>query len=116
VSWFNKFRVAVEGIRQGLGNRSIVVQILLGLITLIFFGWLQISYVEWLVVLVLISLVIVTEWANTVVEEVIDFISLEYSPQAKKIKDLSAGMVLISCIMAVIVGLMIVVRHLGGFL
>lgn len=114
MAWVNKFKVAFEGLLVGLRHLSITLQLVLGTIAVAILWYLQISYFEWLIVMVLIGLVIITEWANTVVEELVNFISPDYHLQAKKIKDLSAAMVLISCVLAVIIGCIIVAVNVGG--
>ncbi|MCK8490858.1 MULTISPECIES: diacylglycerol kinase family protein [Spirosoma] len=71
---------------------------------------LQISRLEWAVILTLIGLVWAAEAFNTAIEKICDFVSPGLHPQIKAIKDLSSGAVLILAITAVLVGLII----LGG--
>jgi diacylglycerol kinase (ATP) len=52
-------------------------------------------------------LVWVAEIFNTVIEQVMDFISPTYHPQVAFIKDLAAGAVLISAVIAAITGLIV---------
>ena len=59
---------------------------------------------EMLVLLFTISLVLVAEMFNSAIEATVDLISPNYSPMAKFAKDISAGAVLITTIMALIVG------------
>ncbi len=111
MGWLKKFKCAFEGIISGLKQRSIRIQLLLALLATLVFIYLKISYFEWLVFVLVCALVVCLEWVNTVFEEVVDYISLETHPHAKKIKDLSAGLVLMACIFAVIVGIMILLNH-----
>lgn len=62
---------------------------------------------EWIFLLVVIGLVWVAEIFNTAVEELVDLISPQQNPSAKVIKDLSAGAVLVSAILSVLVGVLI---------
>ena len=72
----------------------------------------QISWIEWMLVCVAIGLVLVTEMINSVMEAMIDYLKPEYHPQAKYIKDSAAGAVLISAIIAVIIGTIIFIPSL----
>jgi diacylglycerol kinase (ATP) len=47
------------------------------------------------------------EMVNTALEAVVDLVTEEYRPLAKKAKDTAAGAVLISAIMAAVIGLII---------
>jgi len=53
------------------------------------------------------GLVLVGEMINTGLERLVDLISPEYHPIARDIKDISAGVVLVASILAVIIGLII---------
>ena len=69
--------------------------------------WLQISRVEWAVLVFTIALVLILEGLNTAVEAAIDLASPRVHPLAKAAKDLAAGMVLIAAVASVAVGLLI---------
>ncbi len=62
---------------------------------------------EWAIVLLTFGLVLVAEMVNTAIEYLVDFVSPEHHPQAGKVKDVAAGAVLISAIIAGVVGLLI---------
>ena len=69
---------------------------------------LKISILEWLWIILAIFFVMISEFANTVAEALTDLIvKNNYDPIAKRIKDVSAGSVLMSAIFAVIVGALI---------
>lgn len=52
-------------------------------------------------------IVIFAELINTLVENLVDLVTLEFHPLAKKVKDLAAGTVLISSGFAVIIGILL---------
>ena len=52
------------------------------------------------------------EETNTIIENIVDWICSEYHEMAKKIKDLSCGMVLIACLFSAIIGLIIFVPYI----
>ena len=68
---------------------------------------LRISAVEWMVCLILFGLIMSLEMVNTALENVVDLVTLEQKPLAKKAKDAAAGAVLVSAVMAAIIGLII---------
>jgi diacylglycerol kinase len=62
---------------------------------------------EWSWVIVSIMLVMIVELINTAIEVLVDKISPEYDRQAGIIKDISAAAVLITALMALLIGLII---------
>ena len=68
---------------------------------------IKISTIEWIVVIFCICLVFALELINSAIEKTVDFVSIEKNETIKKIKDLSAGAVLIAAIASAIIGLMI---------
>ena len=68
---------------------------------------LKISSIEWVMIIFAIGLVIVTETLNTAFEIDIDLTSPTYHPYARDTKDVAAGAVLISVLVAGIIGLII---------
>ena len=107
-----KFKCAFSGLAHGINQGSILLQLGLGLSAIAVFGLIGISYNEWLAVLIMIALVLLAEWLNSIIELTVDYISLKWDLRAKEIKDLSAGMVLLICIFALAIGLIILFRNL----
>ena len=68
---------------------------------------LQLSAIEWAVLVVTIMIVMSAELFNSAIEAVIDRVGSEPHPLSKIAKDMAAGAVLIGAIGAVIVGLLI---------
>ncbi|HEY8783355.1 MAG TPA: diacylglycerol kinase family protein [Mucilaginibacter sp.] len=68
---------------------------------------LHISISEWLWVALSITLVLVTEIFNTMIETLTDLVSPGYNEKAGHIKDMSAGAVVIAALFAFIMGLII---------
>jgi diacylglycerol kinase len=67
----------------------------------------KISQTEWILIVFAIGFVMVTEAINTAIEIDIDLTSPNYHPYARDTKDVAAGAVLISAMIAIIVGLII---------
>ena len=68
---------------------------------------LRLSFAEKAIIVFAGGLVLVGEMINTGLEKLVDIISPEYHPLARVIKDISAGVVLVSSILAVIIGIII---------
>ena len=67
----------------------------------------SISKMEWLVLLITITLVIGAELINTAIEYAVDLATEEIHPLAKAAKDIAAGAVLVTAVFAVIIGIII---------
>ncbi len=83
------------------------VHIFFGLLAAYMGFALQISPIEWVVLVLAIGLVIVAEAFNTAIEIDIDLTSPEYHPYARDTKDVAAGAVLLMVMIATAIGLII---------
>lgn len=72
----------------------------------------QITKVEWMMIFIVSGIVFISEAFNTAIEIDIDLTSPTYHPYAKDTKDVAAGAVLISSILAFVIGLMIFVPYI----
>lgn len=68
---------------------------------------IKVTYLELLAIVLTIGLVLFAEMFNSVAENIVDMITEEYNEKAKIIKDISAGAVLITSIVAVLVAVII---------
>ena len=69
--------------------------------------FLGLTWVEWAVLVATFVLVLSAEMVNTMIEALVDLVTLEYHPLAKIAKDVAAGVVLLTATGAVLVGLVI---------
>lgn len=74
--------------------------------------FLDVSRIEWLIIIASIFFVITLELINTSIEVIIDMIEPNENPLAGLVKDISAGAVLLSAMLALINGLVIFVPKL----
>ena len=79
----------------------------------LFFG---VSLHEWIALILSIALVLALEALNTALEAVVDLVSPQPHPLAKKAKDVAAGAVLIGAIGAALVGCLIFIPKLLALL
>ncbi|MDR0846309.1 MAG: diacylglycerol kinase family protein [Lactobacillales bacterium] len=77
------------------------------------FGFLfQLDYYEWLIIIICVFLVFIVEMLNTVAENIVDLVTDgHWYELAKVAKDVAAGAVLLTSLMAAIVGVIIFGRH-----
>ena len=68
---------------------------------------LKISNIEWVLIIFVIGIVIITEMFNTAIEIDIDLTSPNFHPYARDTKDVAAGAVSVAVIIAGVVGLII---------
>ena len=69
--------------------------------------WLQISRIEWAIILLTFMAVWMGEFINTAIEAVVDMAMPTHHPLAKVAKDVAAAAVLVGACGAVIIGLLI---------
>src|SRR5665647_478976 len=81
---------------------------------LVVFAMIYFNLAKWETVLLflVIMVVLIMELLNTVMERVVDMLKPSVHPYAKLIKDLMAAAVLVTSILAVVVGIIIFYPHL----
>ncbi len=115
------FKYAFEGIIQTYkGEQNLKIHTFIAILVVVFGFFLKISTVEWFACLILIGLVLMSEFFNTAIEYVVDLASPKIHPLAKAAKDTASAGVLIMAIMAAIVGGIIfipkLIDYIGGLL
>ena len=102
------FRNALIGIKTAYkSQKNLRLHIVIGFFVIFLGIFLKVSIVEWLILLLTILMVVITEMFNTALEFTVDLFSTEYSKQAKKAKDISAAGVLITAFFAIFIGIII---------
>ncbi|MFA5392233.1 MAG: diacylglycerol kinase family protein [Candidatus Paceibacterota bacterium] len=101
------FRYSLQGIQ--ISNQehnframlmSVFFVILLGFV-------MKISYFEWLILILIMSIVLSLEALNTALEKMLDYLEPNLSDKIRIIKDLIAGSVAIVIFSSIIIGLLI---------
>jgi diacylglycerol kinase (ATP) len=104
------FRIAFGGlVRTFRTQKHMRVHLYVTLITILGAILLNLQVREVLVLLFMINLVLVAEMFNSAIEATVDLVSPDYNPLAKFAKDISAGAVLITTLMALVVGTLVAV-------
>ena len=108
--FFKSFGYAAKGIFSAFKTeQNLLVQLIVGIITIVLGIVLKVSTVELLVIILAIGLVMSMEFVNTSIEYVVDMAMPEIHPLAKSSKDIAAAAVLFSAITAFVIGLIIFV-------
>jgi diacylglycerol kinase (ATP) len=108
------FRDAWNGIVLAVRTqRNVRVQLIVMVLMMAAGVYLSISYIEWCLAILAMGLVMGLEVMNTSIEELVNFISPERSEEARRIKDLAAGAVLLAAIAAAVVGALILFSKLS---
>ncbi len=102
----NSFSNAFNGIKIAYRQQNFRLMIALAILTLFFGVILKLSYLEWLILILIIGLVLSLEILNTFFEELLDILEPNYSKKIKIIKDLSSAAVLMISLSAIILGIL----------
>ena len=104
------FGYAFKGIKAVFGNEANMnIHLIISILVIVCGFIFKISITEWMLCIICFGLVISLEMLNSAIENLVNLVSPEQNKIAGKIKDISAGAVLIAAICAAIVGLIIFV-------
>lgn len=107
------FGYAFSGIRHAFQyDQNLRVHVVIAFLVMIMSVFFRVNAFEMGILGVMILLVIVTEMINTAIENMVDLITKEHREEAKIAKDVSSGMVLITAIGSVIVGVLVFLPYL----
>lgn len=108
---------AWDGISWAFGTQpNYYIHISLSLLALLGGVMLDISYIEYLIIIVLITMGLTIETINTAIEQVSDAVTQEWNQEIKRAKDLAAGaMLLFAFGAAIIAGIIFLPRIMAVF-
>jgi diacylglycerol kinase len=107
------FKYAFNGLRSLLKyEQNSRIQVFAALTAIIFGIFLKLNHYEWCLLLIVTGLVFLTELLNSSLESLSDIVDPELNERIRRAKDYSAAAVLISAVIAVIVGALILIPKL----
>lgn len=117
----NSFKYAFYGIASAYKDeQNLRLHTISAILVLILAVFLKVSKIEYIICLILIGLVLMAEFFNTAIENLVDLVTLEKNPYAKIAKDTAAAGVLVFALISGIVGLIIfipkIITLIGGLL
>lgn len=110
------FRYAFRGAFLPLKERNMQIHISAALLALAVGLFFKISAIEWCAIVIVIGKVITAETQNSSIEDTVDLCYTGKHPRARDAKDKAAGAVLYAAITAVIVGGIIFIPKIMGYL
>lgn len=119
-----KKRTFIDSVKDCINGLSFIMisehnfkrEIVLAILALVCCYFLKVSEIEFIIVLLVIALVIVSEIFNTAIEKVVDLYTREYNELAKIAKDVSALAVLTMCVFSLAIGIIIFVPKIIGLI
>jgi undecaprenol kinase/diacylglycerol kinase (ATP) len=102
------FKFAFSGIKTILKEeQSFRIMILIAILVVATMIYFDLTLIEKAILVLAIILVLSLELMNSVMERILNVLHPQIDPQIKKIKDIFAGIVLITCFGAALVGILI---------
>ena len=106
----NSFKFALSGIKLCVKDeQNMLIHFTVAFLVITAGFIFRISYIEWIVCLLLIGMVLMMELLNTAIENTCDAVTDKDNKYIKIAKDTAAGAVLIIAIISAIIGLLIFV-------
>lgn len=102
------FKFAFEGLFHALSNnQNLRIHFIIAIIVILASIFFRVNPFEMGILGVMILLVISAEMINTAIEEMVNLIANDHRKEAKIAKDVAAGMVLVTALGSIIVGVLI---------
>ncbi|TSC51849.1 MAG: diacylglycerol kinase [Parcubacteria group bacterium LiPW_41] len=92
-------------------EKNFRIQVIIGILVIVVMGIFGFSYLEMSMFIVAITLVLTAETINTTFEDTLNKIQPEHDPVVGKIKDISAGIVVLCVLGAICIGILIFLSH-----
>lgn len=106
-------RIALKGIIfLFLYHRNMRIIFLCGLAAALLGVYFNLKGIELIALCITITLVFMAEIFNTAIEMLMNIISEEYNTRIRIVKDIAAGIVLVTCINALLIGYALFLRRL----
>ncbi|MGE5543742.1 MAG: diacylglycerol kinase family protein [Bacillota bacterium] len=107
-NFYDSLRNAIRGVVYALASqRNMKIHLVATLLVLGAGLFFELNMVEWSLIILTITAVWATEILNSSLEELVDMISPQYDERAGRVKNLSAGAVLVTALGALLIGIMI---------
>lgn len=109
INQFRKsFSYALRGLRYVVNHeKNFQNQLLAAFLVILAMIYFQVTRAETVILLLVVFGVLIMELFNTVVERVVDILKPKIHPYARLIKDLMAASVLLTSLLAIIIGFLI---------
>lgn len=107
--WAWKFACALRGIAVGMrGQSSFYVHLPAAALVLLAGMWLDVSRLEWLLLVLCVTAVLAAELFNSALEHLSRAVTRQEHPEVRDALDIASGAVLLTAIGAAVVGVLVV--------
>lgn len=107
------FQFAFLGLKKVfLEEQNFRIHSVIALLVIILGFYLQISVLEWIIIILLIALILILEIINSIFERLLDLIKPRIHEYVGDIKDMTAAAVFIGAIIAALIGIIIFLPHI----
>lgn len=114
---YKRFLYAFKGIKVALTTERSFLNHLLSAISVIVLGILfSITTIEWILIVICLMIMVVTEFVNTAIEHILNFVHPDFHPKVGITKDIAAGAVLIVSLGSLLVACIIFIPKIISFL
>jgi len=111
IAFFKSFSYAFKGIGSALRQRNMRIIFTCAIATLVTAFFLKVNSTDWCILLICTGLVFSLEMMNCAIEGIVDLVHPQWGEKAGRIKDISAGAVLISSVISLITGILILGKY-----
>ena len=112
-TFIDSVKNCLDGINYVLANeKNFVREIILGIIAILMSYFLQITRMEWIIVILLINFVLIMELLNTALEKVVDLYTTKYNEIAKVVKDVASASVFLMSLFSAVIGFLIFMPYI----
>ena len=112
-TFIDSVKNCLDGINYVLANeKNFVREILLGIMAILMSYFLEISRIEWIIVILLINFVLIMELLNTALEKVVDLYTTKYNAIAKVVKDVASASVFLMSLFSAVIGFLIFMPYI----
>lgn len=107
------FSYALTGLKEAVRKEpNFQIHAAAGTTAIIFAAVTGVTRIEWIILTLTISMVLILELVNTTLEALVDIVSPHHHDSAKLAKDVAAAAVMLGAITSLIVGAAIFIPHL----
>lgn len=113
----NSFKYAYEGLKWAFTEHpNFQIHAAISMLVLTAAVLFRINRIELIILIFTILLGFIVEMVNTSIEEITDLVTVKWAKQAKIAKDVSAGMMLLTAMGAIVIGVLIFAPYIFAML
>ena len=100
-------KVALRGLKLAISEQNFRICCFIGILVIVLMFWFEVVFFEKVILIFVVALVLSAELINSQIERILDILQPNFDKKIRTIKDISAGVVLLICLAAAIIGILI---------